>query len=123
MPQFDALIPEVSLRELQETRDAHLRSRLLRLVASCGVVMDDTASESLAMEYVNRKIVPAEYLNDARQIAVASVSRADYLVSWNFVHMVNEDTRRAVAQTNRAHGYPEIRIVSPLEFGGDPFAV
>lgn len=119
LPQFTPLLAEVTLRELQETRDAHLRSRLLKLVATFEIISENENSEVLALEYVRRRVIPLDYANDARQIAVASVAGAEYLVSWNFTHMVNEDTRRGVAKINHENGHPNIRIVSPLEFGGE----
>lgn len=47
--------------------------------------------------------------------AVASASHVDALVSWNFRHLVNVRTRRAVHSVNVRLGYPLIEIVSPEE--------
>jgi hypothetical protein len=53
--------------------------------------------------------------NDLRHVAVATVAAADALVSWNFRHLVNVRTRRAVHAVNLRFGYPLIEIISPEE--------
>ena len=41
----------------------------------------------------------------------------DVLVSWNFKHLVNMETRRKVKAVNLLKGYKEIEVVSPEELG------
>ncbi|MFQ5904471.1 MAG: PIN domain nuclease, partial [Candidatus Binatia bacterium] len=66
-------------------------------------------------EYGAARIVPLRYRNDLRHVAVATVARVDALVSWNFRHLVNLRTRRAVHAVNVRLGYPLMEIVSPEE--------
>lgn len=66
-------------------------------------------------EYLAAQIVPRRYRNDLRHAAVATVARVDALVSWNFRHLVNLRTRRAVHAVNVRFGYPLLEIVSPEE--------
>jgi len=54
-------------------------------------------------------------LNDARQVAVATIAMMDYLVSWNFRHLVKVKTRRMVNEINLAAGYRTVEIVAPSE--------
>ncbi len=78
-------------------------------------VAENEESRALFEEYVAAKIVPVRYQNDLRHVSVATVARADALVSWNFRHLVNVNTRRAVHAVNVRLGYPMIEIVSPEE--------
>jgi len=48
-------------------------------------------------------------------IAVATVQRADILVSWNFCHTVRLSRIRAFNAVNLRLGYPALEIRSPLE--------
>ncbi len=59
--------------------------------------------------------------NDALHIAIATVNGIDILVSWNFVHMVNLNTRTKVNAINLLNDYGEINIVSPYELGGGKY--
>ena len=52
---------------------------------------------------------------DAQHIALASVVRADVLVSWNFKHIVNLNRIRLYNSVNMKLGYPLIDIRSPRE--------
>ncbi len=76
---------------------------------------EDAESRELFKEYASMRIVPVRYQDDLRHVAVATVARADALVSWNFRHLVNVKTRRAVHAVNVRLGYSMIEIVSPEE--------
>ena len=43
----------------------------------------------LSRVYLTQAIVTPNYAVDARHVAVCSVQRLDFLVSWNFKHLVN----------------------------------
>jgi hypothetical protein len=51
----------------------------------------------------------------AEAAALASVARADALVSWNFKHLVQLRRIRGFHAVNVLRGYPLIEIRSPLE--------
>jgi hypothetical protein len=78
-------------------------------------VAENEESRALFEEYVAARIVPIKYQNDLRHVSVATITRADAIVSWNFRHLVNVNTRRAVHAVNVRLGYPMIEIVSPEE--------
>lgn len=50
---------------------------------------------------------------------LAVVHDLDYIVSWNYKHMVNIAVRRLVNSTNIRMGYNPIEIISPEEVTGD----
>jgi hypothetical protein len=43
----------------------------------------------LAEEYVREKVVGETSMDDCRHIACATINKVDYLISWNFKHIVN----------------------------------
>lgn len=49
------------------------------------------------------------------RLAVATVHRADLIVSWNFKYMLHIDKIRAYNAVNLVQGYPPIDIRSPRE--------
>jgi len=55
------------------------------------------------------------YYSDALHLAVASVHGMDYLVSWNFRHIVNVRTRALVSSVNTNNGLRPLEIVAPPE--------
>lgn len=70
---------------------------------------------SLAAAYLEHKVVPATYADDARHVAIAVAHRVTVIVSWNFQHLVNLRREAGFNSVNILLGYPSVRIVSPLE--------
>jgi len=53
--------------------------------------------------------------SDAEHIASASVADVDFVVSWNFKHIVHYDKISGYQAVNLLNGYRQIRIYSPRE--------
>ena len=70
----------------------------------------------LAAEYIKEKIVGQTSYADCLHIALATINRADFLVSWNFKHIVNIQRIRGYNSINIKNGYRQIEIRSPREF-------
>ncbi len=65
--------------------------------------------------YLAAGILKPESISDAEHIASASVADVDFVVSWNFKHIVHFDKIAAYQAINLINGYKEIRIYSPKE--------
>jgi len=70
----------------------------------------------LATEYIAEKVVGQTSFADCLHIAIATISRADFLVSWNFKHIVNVQRIRGYNSINIKNGYRLLEIRSPREF-------
>ena len=82
--------------------------------------MEETEeSINLADAYIKDGAEPEKYRDDAGHIAVAVFHEIDYVVSWNYKHMVNIAVRRLIDSTNLRMGYSPIEIISPEEVTGD----
>jgi len=121
LPGFEAVISEVTSKELEATPDEEKQKKLLGLVKEIPVVDVTDEAEVLSKKYMEANVIPGEYEDDALHIAVATVNNVDVLVSWNFRHLVNEGTRTKVNAINLLNGYREIKIDSPLELGGGKY--
>lgn len=76
------------------------------------VETDDEAVE-LATEYITEKVVGKASYVDCLHIALATINRADILVSWNFKHIVNIERIRGYNSINIKNGYKQLEIRSP----------
>ncbi len=78
----------------------------------------ETTSEAidLATEYISEKVVGQTSFADCLHIALATINRADFLVSWNFKHIVNVQRIRGYNSINIKNGYKQLEIRSPREF-------
>ncbi len=57
---------------------------------------------------------------DARHIAVATVNALPLVVSWNFKHLANIKREAGFNAVNLLQGYPQIRILTPLQLLNEP---
>ena len=69
----------------------------------------------LADEYIKEGIVGKTSREDCIHIALATINRADALISWNFKHIVNINRIRGYNSVYLKLGYPIIEIRSPKE--------
>jgi len=69
----------------------------------------------LAEEYVREKVVGETSIDDCRHIACATIYQLDYLISWNFKHIVNVFRIRGYNSINLKNGYMQLDIRSPKE--------
>lgn len=77
------------------------------------VLARSAEAEELAQAYLAKKVVPSEFSDDAQHVAVCSVARPDYLVSWNFQHLANLRRESGFKAVNILQGYPPVRTVAP----------
>lgn len=99
----------------QEITNAPERVRdLMRDTFTPDDVLERSAeTEELAQAYLAQKVVPIAYDDDARHVAICTVARIGYLVSWNFKHLANIRREAGFNAVNLLQGYPTLRIVSP----------
>ena len=88
-------------------------AELLEFAPDLAELTDD--AKILSAAYREREIVPVKYANDMLHIALATVSGADIVVSWNFKHIVHYEKIRKFNAVNREQGYRQIEIYSPRE--------
>ena len=78
----------------------------------------DATDESvdLATQYIIEKVVGQTSFDDCLHIALATINRADFLLSWNFKHIVNIQRIQEYNAINIKNGYKLLEIRSPRDF-------
>jgi len=79
------------------------------------MVVDAEEVRSLREGYMEAGVLGTQHQGDAEHIAFASVAEVDFVVSWNFRHIVQFEKIAGYQAVNLLHGYREIRIYSPRE--------
>ncbi len=69
----------------------------------------------LADTYISEGVVGKTSREDCFHIALATINKADILISWNFKHIVNIFRIRGYNAVNLKLGYSQIDIRSPKE--------
>jgi hypothetical protein len=110
------LLSDLLVRELEDS-PPDVRAILTQLTPDIveRLFMDEE-SERLLAAYLRAKVVGRRHMNDAHHVAMATIARADVILSWNFKHIVHWDRIRLFNAVNLREGYPLIEIRSPTEF-------
>ena len=80
----------------------------------CDIEITEEAIQ-LADKYITENVVGKTSRDDCIHIALATINRADVLISWNFKHIVNLERIHGYNSVNLKSGYPLIEIRSPRE--------
>jgi hypothetical protein len=113
--RFNLVISPTVLAELQRAPE-HVRRIPAELPPHAVEMMDFTDEVRLLRDaYLDADILGPEHQADAEHVACASVAEVDFVLSWNFKHIVQFEKIAAYQAVNLLNGYREIRIYSPKE--------
>jgi predicted nucleic acid-binding protein len=115
---YEVYISEIVEAEIFSTPDEKLRKKLFDLIKNIKSLRINPDVRKLANEYVRYGIFDVVSFRDALHIATATINNIDIVVSWNFAHIVNYETKCRVNAVNLLNGYQPIEIYSPFELGG-----
>ena len=71
--------------------------------------------KELADIYVEKGAIPKKYEEDALHIAIGVNNNMDYLLSWNFKHIVKLKTKNIIRFINTLAKIAQIEIITPVE--------
>ena len=112
---FETFISEITVAEIERTPDMGLRSKMKDVVSQFSVITLTDDVEWIASEYILHGAVPEGYSEDAYHISIAVLKEIDYLLSWNFKHIVRRKTRDIVRMVNTLNNLRQIEIMTPAE--------
>lgn len=115
LPNFRAYISVITLEEISAIYDEKLKGSVNELVEDFIILNTNNKIAFLAKTYIEKGVLPEKYYEDALHVAFATYNKIQFLVSWNFHHLVNVKTRKFVNLINNSAGFGLIEIVSPQE--------
>jgi hypothetical protein len=109
---YNAYVSLLVVRELERMPEPR-RSAYLKLIS--GVPQFEIGEEAaiLADGYVSRGIFHRKYIANALHVAVASVNKADLLVTWDFGYIANVHRQSRIKLFNTIAGFFVPMIVTP----------
>jgi len=102
--QFDIYISRAVSREAAEG-DWHAAGRRLRLLAHLPRLAIDDRSAALQARLMTDCGLPARALVDAEHVAIAVVHGMQFLLTWNFAHLVNPRFASKIRSVCESEGY------------------
>lgn len=113
IPHYEVYISDLVEIEIADLKSVRKKKILESLVENFDVLPVSKESAKVAQEYLKLLRIPER---DAIHIAIASIEKMDYLVTWNMQHIARERTRRAVDYINLTLILKRLVIYTPLDF-------
>jgi predicted nucleic acid-binding protein len=118
---YESYVSEFVLREINMTNDSEKRELLVKTIENYPIDLLEVNSENevelLADEYLKQNVIPKTKKMDALHVALCTINKIDYLVSWNYRHLANVNREKRIIAINIQHNYLHpLRICTPLEF-------
>jgi hypothetical protein len=117
-PSFHCVTSDETLVECARGDAAQARMRLETL-AALPTLRITADVERLAAEFLSTGALPPCARSDALHLAVASIARADYLLTWNCRHLANAQILRRIEREAARCGWNLPTVCTPLELMGD----
>jgi len=116
--RYELVTGTAVLGELQTGELPHCE-RALEMALRLPAVTVDAEVAEVAEIYIQRKVMPADPLGDALHLALASVHKADYLLTWNCKHLANANKFEHIRRVNTLLGLSVPLLLTPLELMGE----
>lgn len=112
LKEYRPVISPLVGAELDEFPEPH-RSGYLNLIRPLESIELAEEAVILAEAYIERGIFHRKFMADALHMAVASIHKIDYLVTWDFGHIANAQKQARIRLFNAAAGFFAPVIVTP----------
>jgi hypothetical protein len=114
--KYEAYTSDYAILEIQNA-DEPKRTNMLKLIDEYGIIRLEANEEAyrLAELYVKSGAIPERFRFDRAHIAIASIHRLDYILSYNFRHINRLKTKILTEKVNRAEGYGVVAICTAKE--------
>ena len=114
--QFEVYISTLVEEEISRG-DSSAAKRRLAYVAEIPALEVTDQANILAKDLLRQGAVPKNSAEDALHIGIAAAMGMEYLLTWNFKHINNAETKTMIAKVIEAHGFVSPVLCSPEELG------
>ena len=97
--------------------DSDAAKRRLSAIEEIPALDISEQASALAKDLIRLEAIPANSEEDALHIGIAASNGIDYLLTWNFKHINNAETKNAIAKVVESHGFVCPMLCSPEELG------
>ena len=115
--EYEIFLSALTLQELGNCTDLKLQDQLVEFAYGLPAQILESTKEidEVSQQFVSAGVIPEKYIDDAIHLAMTLLNNVDYIVSWNFKHLVKPKTKKAVRAFSIKEGYKEIEIITPEE--------
>jgi len=115
--RFELRISILVEEEISQGDPVAAKLRIDRIIDIPSLSISDEATK-IAGLLLSKNAIPKGSEEDALHIGIAAAQGADYLLTWNFKHINNAETKTSITQLVESCGYICPQLCSPEELGG-----
>lgn len=113
--RFQFVISQRVIDEIQAGRHPDKVKLRLQAIEKLGILEITEEVEFLAELLLQARALPPDQESDAIHVAVTTVNRVPYLVTWNLRHLANPNQVSQFNRVCRAAGYFPVKILTPTQ--------
>ena len=121
LQKFSSFISTLVLEEVNAHPDETIKEKMLALIDGHAIQVLDIDDDVFKIAATYRKKVIPKEINDSIHLAVAAYHKLDAVVSWNFKHIVNLETIKAIHAVNQTQSFSSVEIVAIENLGGEKY--
>ncbi len=111
---FDIWTSDETIAEISKG-DYPNKEKILKFISGIEILPFDDEIIEVAQVYLDNYVMPQTLAGDAIHLAYASISKIDFLLTWNCNHLANANKRQHIRIINTRLGLFVPEIVTPLE--------
>jgi len=115
--RFELRISILVEEEISRGDPEAAKFRLDKVAETSSLSISDEATR-LAELLLSHSAIPKGSEEDALHIGIAAAQGIDYLLTWNFKHINNAETKTLITEVVESCGYRCLQLCSPEELGG-----
>jgi len=115
IPTFEIYISNITVLEIENTPDKNLKKVMKESIEPFTILSVSDDVEELALEIIEKGAIKTSYSEDAYHIAIALLNEMDFLLSWNFRHIVKKKTKDIVRMICSLKKLRQLEILTPAE--------
>ena len=118
--KFDVYLSQVTIEEINACTEEK-KQKLSKYLNEIKFIILNLSEEAISVgrQIIELGILKEKSRDDANHIGVAVTNGMDYIISWNFKHMVNIKTVNGVRAITNLRNYNNIDLVTPTYFLGE----
>jgi len=116
--EFDLFASSLVVQEISRG-DAAASERRLQALENIPLLATSPEAQRLAEDLLAKGAVPANSEEDALHIAIAAAGGIEFLLTWNFGHINNAQTKAFITTVVESHGFACPILCSPEELGAE----
>lgn len=114
--EYNIYIGSTVIEEIERTKNGDKLKLLSDAIKKYNPIILKVTDEvhGLAEKYIMGGIIPAKKKDDAYHIAFAVYNKMDVLLSWNYQHLANLETKHRITSVDIEEGYfKELELITP----------